>query len=170
MFMSESKSGLVDFKHNFIEPDTPLQRIGRGELGGKASGLSFIRSAINDQLNKDKYQGIQIDIPSLAVICTHVFDDFMGRNDLYEMVASGLSDERIAHEFHQAKMPFEILGDLRSFVNQTNTPVAVRSSSLLEDDKQEPFAGAHTPRLKHASNKKESTQEIVVVVVFIFCC
>jgi hypothetical protein len=138
---------MIRFNRNFLDPDTPLSCIGGGELGGKAQGLVFVRDALRSELDRSKFADISIGIPPLAVICSDVFDRFMQHKHLNEVVNSGLSDSRLAYEFQRADLPFEILGDLRAIVDQVHTPLAVRSSSLLEDAMHEPFAGVYATKM-----------------------
>ena len=142
-----SRSRIIRFDRNFLDPDTSLSCIGQGELGGKAHGLTFIRDILRSVLDPREFPQITIDIPSLAVICTGVFDTFMARNHLHEIAASDLSDSRIAYEFQKAELPFEVLGDLRAIVDQVHMPLAIRSSSLLEDSMHEPFAGIYATKM-----------------------
>jgi hypothetical protein len=142
-----SQGGFSSFSRNFIDPETPLTRIGQGELGGKAHGLANIRTVLNKELNPDKFPEIAVDIPSLAVICTDVFDTFLEHNKLYDLAHSDFPDQRIARAFQSADLPFEVLGDLRALINQVHTPLAVRSSSLLEDARHEPFAGIYVTKM-----------------------
>ncbi|MEJ2597438.1 MAG: PEP/pyruvate-binding domain-containing protein [Anaerolineales bacterium] len=138
---------MIRFNRNFLDPDTPVSCIGGGDLGGKAQGLFFIREALRAELDLPRFKDISIDIPPLVVIRSDVFDQFMQRNHLYEVVNADLPDDRIAHEFQKADLPFEILGDLRAIVNQEHIPLAVRSSSLLEDAMHEPFAGIYATKM-----------------------
>jgi hypothetical protein len=138
---------MIRFSRNFLDPDTPLSCIGGGELGGKAQGLVFIRQALRSELDRTKFADIAVDIPPLAVIRSDIFDHFMQHNQLYEAVMSDLPDSRLAYEFQKADLPFEILGDLRAIVDQVHTPLAVRSSSLLEDAMREPFAGIYATKM-----------------------
>jgi len=135
------------FDRSFLDPETPLTRIGQGELGGKANGLANIRGLINARLNRGEYAGIKLEIPPLAVLCSGVFDAFMQRNDLYPVAFSSSSDSRIAQAFQRADLPFEVLGDLRALIHHVKSPLAVRSSSLLEDAKCEPFAGVYATKM-----------------------
>jgi hypothetical protein len=142
-----SQSQFVDFSRNFLDPDTPLTRIGGGELGGKAQGLATIRNVLSTQQTSHKFPGITVSIPPLAVVGTDIFDAFMQHNDLYQTACSGLPDDRIAFAFQRADLPFEILGDLRSLVEHVHAPLAIRSSSLLEDAQNEPFAGVYASKM-----------------------
>jgi hypothetical protein len=141
------QSHLVGFNRDFLDPQTPVSCIGQGSLGGKANGLVSIREILRSELNMPDFPGIAVNIPSLSVICTGVFDAFMTRNNLFEIANSDLPDDRIAYAFQKADLPFEVLGDLRSIVDQVHTPLAIRSSSLLEDAKHEPFAGVYATKM-----------------------
>jgi hypothetical protein len=145
--VSPQASQFIDFHRDFLDPDTRLMRMGSGEIGGKASGLAKIRSWLHKHLGGDRFGDIKVDIPSLAVISTDVFDAFMQRNNLYEVVSAGYSDERIAHAFLRSQLPFEMLGNLRNLVQQVHTPLAVRSSSLLEDSSRAPLAGIYATKM-----------------------
>jgi len=117
----------------------------RDEIGGKAHGLFSIRNAVN-RLD-GQYPGIHVDIPSLTVLGTSVFDAFMERNDLAEIANSNQQDDRIAFAFQNADMPFEVLGELWKLITEVTTPLAVRSSGLLEDTTHRPFAGVYATKM-----------------------
>ena len=135
------------FGRNFLDPATPLMQIGRGELGGKARGLARIRGELARPLGGGPFREIPVDIPSLVALGTDVFDAFLQENNLQEIAASDEPDERIAAAFLRADLPFDVLGDLRALVNQVDTPLAVRSSSLLEDALRAPFAGVYGTKM-----------------------
>jgi hypothetical protein len=137
----------VNFNRNFLDPATPISRSGTGEIGGKAEGLAYIRHIIHSKLNQEEFPDIKIEIPFMTIVCTDIFDSFMKQNQLYEIANSDLPDDRIAHSFQKAELPFEVLGDLRSIVDQVHTPLAIRSSSMLEDTKNEPFAGIYHTKM-----------------------
>jgi len=130
-----------------LDPSKPIRCIGRGSLGGKAQGLVNIRAALHSKLDPARFPEMAIDIPEMSVLGTDVFTNFMERNHLYEVAISGQSDERIAHAFQKADLPFEILGSLRALMDQAHTPLAIRSSSLLEDAEHEPFAGIYQTKM-----------------------
>jgi hypothetical protein len=121
--------------------------MGEGEVGGKAEGLASISNVIHTAVNSVRFPAIKIEIPSMAILCTDIFDLFMEHNRLYEVACSHLSDDRIAQTFQRAELPFEVLGDLRTIVEQVHTPLAIRSSSMLEDTKNEPFAGIYHTKM-----------------------
>ena len=125
-----------------------ISRIGGGSLGGKASGLAFIKDVLFQNLDMQEFPDFTINIPSLTVIGTDFFDIFMRENNLYDIAYSeDAPDDRIAHAFQKAKLSMELTGDLRSIISQINTPLAIRSSSLLEDAMYEPFAGVYGTKM-----------------------
>jgi len=141
------RTSIINFNRDFLDPDTPLSCIGQGPIGGKAEGLVFIRDMLSSELNSGVFSGIAVDIPSLAILCTDVFDTYMSRNKLQPIALSNLPDDRIAHAFQKADLPFEVLGDLRALVEQVHSPLAIRSSSVLEDARREPFAGIYATKM-----------------------
>ena len=144
---SSFRSRLIDFNRNYLDPGTPLSCMGRGEVGGKAEGLAHISNVIHSEFNPARFPEISIEIPSMAILCTDIFDVFMEQNRLYDIACSDLSEDRISHAFQRAELPFEVLGDLRSIVEKVHTPLAIRSSSMLEDTKNEPFAGIYHTKM-----------------------
>jgi len=135
------------FKRDFMDPDAPLKFIGAGSLGGKAQSLAFMQGILKSEWTGPRISGIAAGIPPLVVIRSGVFDAFMASNQLYEIALSNLPDDRIAHAFQKADLPFEVLGDLRALIESAHTPLAVRSSSLLEDALKEPFAGIYGTKM-----------------------
>jgi len=119
-------------------------RIGQGSLGGKGRGLAFIDSIIKNNPICDNFHGVTISIPRTVVLCTDIFDEFMVDNDLYPIALSDASDEDILKSFLAARLPYRIRGDLNSLFDVVDRPLAVRSSSLLEDSHYQPFAGIYS--------------------------
>ncbi len=119
-------------------------RIGEGSMGGKGRGLAFIDQIIKRHPECDDYKGVQITIPHTVVVCTDLFDEFMDSNGLYKIALSDASDEEILRAFLAARLPEELMDDLRAFFDVVKRPVAVRSSSLLEDSHYQPFAGIYS--------------------------
>ncbi len=135
------------FDRTFTETGETLTRIGTGALGGKASGLRLIDADILPRLDQGKYPGITVTVPTMTVISTDLFRAFMDQNQLRPVVTSDVSDDRIAHAFQRAELPAELVGDLRGLISSVHTPLAVRSSSLLEDDLRHPFAGVYATKM-----------------------
>jgi phosphoenolpyruvate synthase/pyruvate phosphate dikinase len=115
------------------------------EIGGKAHGLFSAQRAL--EKSEGSFPDITLDIPAMTVIGTSVFDAFLERNRLTNIAYDDLPDERIAHAFQNADMPFEVLGDLRNLVLEWNSPLAVRSSGFLEDSTRRPFAGVYATKM-----------------------
>ena len=134
-------------RDSFFAEDNRICSIDGGSFGGKAQGLVSINKVLKDQFPQEEYPEFPVSIPSMYVLCTDMFDKFMAKNDLYSLAYSDASDQRIGHAFQQGDLPFEALGPLRELINQSRNPLAVRSSSLLEDREQEPFAGVYATKI-----------------------
>ena len=119
-------------------------RIGEGSMGGKGRGLAFIDQIIKRNPVCDDFEGVQITIPHTVVVCTDIFDEFMDSNNLYKIALSDAPDEEILKEFLAAKLPEELISDFEAFFDVVRRPLAVRSSSLLEDSHYQPFAGIYS--------------------------
>ncbi len=131
------EKGRFDHYSNFA-------RIGQGSLGGKGRGLAFIDSIIKKHPVCDNFQGATISIPRTVVLCTDIFDEFMSASDLYPMALSQASDAEILERFLKAPLPDRITEDLLALLEVVDRPLAVRSSSLLEDSHYQPFAGIYS--------------------------
>ena len=118
-----------------------FSRMGEGSLGGKARGLAFLNSMVYKHNLASKYDNVKISIPRTVVIATDYFDQFIVENDLQYVIDSDISDEEILSEFVAARLPEELIDQLRVFVDSVRSPLAVRSSSKLEDSSYQPFAG-----------------------------
>jgi CheY-like chemotaxis protein len=135
---------IADFSKDTFDPDTSFARIGGGSLGGKARGLGFVSTLINDYNVRDRFEGVQIFVPPAVVVGTEVFDQFVDENDLRQFAVRCPDDREITKRFLEApKFPEDILADLAAFLNIVRTPLAVRSSSLMEDSQYHPFAGVY---------------------------
>ncbi len=121
-----------------------FSRIGDGSIGGKARGLAFVDSLIKRNWLLDKYDDVLISIPRTVVLSTDVFDEFMESNSLYRIALSDISDDEILSHFQEASLPARIHKDLYFFIRHVDNPIAVRSSSLLEDSHYQPFAGVYS--------------------------
>ncbi|MDX2442270.1 MAG: PEP/pyruvate-binding domain-containing protein [Bacteroidales bacterium] len=121
-----------------------FSRIGNGSIGGKARGLAFLNSFIKTNDLYNKYPNIHITIPRTVVITTDVFDEFMESNELFDMALSDIPDEEILQNFLKAELPSWIYQDLYAIVSVLTKPIAVRSSSKLEDSYYQPFAGIYS--------------------------
>jgi len=138
-------------KTSFDEYQT-FSRIGEGSIGGKARGLAFINRIIKNNKLFNKFPDVLITIPRTVVLGTDIFDEFMDNNNLYSVALSDLSDDEILNRFINAELPGHVYQDFYAFLAVSrNYPIAVRSSSKLEDSNYQPFAGVYStymiPRL-----------------------
>jgi hypothetical protein len=143
--MKAAAGSVTRFERDFFNAETPFTAIGGGELGGKAQGLAFILPKLAERFARESE--VRVAVPQLAVITTEHFDAFMSLNGLHEDAASDLPDDRISHRFLQGNLPSQLAGDLRALIAAVHSPLAVRSSSLLEDALQRPFAGVYATKM-----------------------
>ena len=131
-------------------------RIGDGSLGGKGRGLAFIDHIIKRHTDLNDYDNAEVMIPKTVVLCTDIFDEFMDSNELYQIALSEIPDEEILTYFLHARLPARLIGDLMAFLDVVDTPIAIRSSSLLEDSHYQPFAGIYsTYMIPYVADKYE---------------
>ena len=136
-----------EFRRDLFDPEHRATGIGAGEIGGKARGLLMMQDVLKSEFPGGEFSGIAVNIPAFTVLRTDVFDSFLQRNHLQEIAYSDAPDDSIALEFQKAALPAEILGDLRGLIEKVHTPLAIRSSSLLEDSLQQPFAGVYLTKM-----------------------
>ena len=142
----EKQYGIItDFKRQTFEFESSFSRLGGGSLGGKGRGIAFIRSILTRYNIRHKYRDVSITIPNTVVIATDEFDRFMKANDLRKFTKlEDITDEEIAGTFLSGELPEETRSELRRLLEHFRTPLAVRSSSLLEDSQNYPFAGIYS--------------------------
>jgi hypothetical protein len=138
---SKSSGIIAKFDKDEYDEYLVFSRIGNGALGGKARGLAFINSFLKRHKRYNKYNDVTISIPRTVVLSTQVFDEFMEQHNLFALVAEGEDDETIINEFISKPLPQWAVDDISAFLKTTKVPVAVRSSSVLEDTLYQPFAG-----------------------------
>lgn len=140
---SKAKGVIAEFDRHLYDEYVGFSRIGEGSIGGKARGLAFFNNFLNDGDFFSKFRDIRILIPHTVVLSTEVFDQFMQENDLFSIAISGVSDDEILKAFVNARLPEHIHQDLGTIVLQARNPLAIRSSSKLEDSFYQPFAGIY---------------------------
>jgi hypothetical protein len=139
-------------------------RIGDGSLGGKGRGLAFIGAMIKryPQLEKENFP---VNIPKTVVLCTDIFDEFMESNNLYSVALSDIEDDEMLQYFLRASLPVRLIDDLMAFLEVIGRPVAIRSSSLLEDAHYQPFAGVYStymvPRMSDKHGMLQSVSDAI---------
>lgn len=132
------------FEKDRFDEFSNFARIGDGSLGGKGRGLAFMGNIVKTHLDLNEYENFPVIIPKTVVLCTDIFDEFMEQNDLYPIALSDMSDDDILHRFLGAKLPERLNEDFMAFFDSIKSPLAVRSSSLLEDSYYQPFAGIYS--------------------------
>ncbi len=132
------------FQRERFDRYSNFARIGDGSLGGKGRGLAFLDHIIKRHTDLNDYENASVMIPKTVVLCTDIFDEFMDTNELYQIALSDIPDEDILDHFLRAHLPARLIGDLMAFLDVVQTPIAIRSSSLLEDSHYQPFAGIYS--------------------------
>jgi CheY-like chemotaxis protein len=134
---------VVDFDRDRFDGGVPFSRIGSGSMGGKARGLAFINYLMKEYGAATRFPSVRITVPPSTVLGTDLFDDFLDRNHLRDFAIECENDEDILERFLAARFPESARRDLAVFLQYVQQPIAVRSSSLLEDNQYQPFAGIY---------------------------
>ncbi|MEG1586670.1 MAG: PEP/pyruvate-binding domain-containing protein, partial [Bacteroidales bacterium] len=140
----KNRGVVAEFRRGQFDRYSNFARIGEGSLGGKGRGLAFIDSLIKHNPTLEMYNGASVTIPKTLVLCTDLFDDFMDANNLYQVGLSDLPDEEILRYFLKGKLKRDLIQDFLAFFDVVKAPIAIRSSSLLEDSHYQPFAGVYS--------------------------
>lgn len=171
----EGHRGFIsEFKRNIFRADSSFTRLGEGSIGGKARGIAFLDALLHRGKMNRRFKELPIQIPPTLVLCTDVFDRFLDLNNLRHFVAECKDDAQIKKRFQEAQLPGDILNNLRVALHQLKDPLAVRSSSLLEDSVAEPFAGIYStfmlsnthPDIEHRLNELSTAIRMVYASVF----
>lgn len=140
-------------------------RIGEGSLGGKGRGLAFLDNVIKRHPEFNQYDNATVQIPKTVVLCTDIFDAFMESNNLYPIALSDASDDEILRHFLRAQLPDTLVADFFTFFEATKSPIAIRSSSLLEDAHYQPFAGIYsTYMIPYLEDKYQMLQMLACAI------
>ena len=153
------------FRRDRFDAHSHFARIGDGSLGGKGRGLAFLDNIIMKHPQLNSFDGVTVSIPKTVVLCTDVFDEFMDSNDLYPIALSDADDDEILRRFRDARLPDKYIADFFTFLEATTAPIAVRSSSLLEDSHYQPFAGVYsTYMIPRVDNRQKMMQMLADAV------
>ncbi|MFQ5603125.1 MAG: PEP/pyruvate-binding domain-containing protein [bacterium] len=154
-YRKDRQRGIItDFKKETFYPLSSFARIGGGSLGGKARGLSFVNKLIYNYKVNNRFKNVKIFIPPAVVLGTDVFDEFIEENDLHHFALNATCDQDIIQKFLAAeKFPASVVSDLKYFLQSIKTPLAIRSSSLMEDSQYFPFAGVYNTYMLPNNNK-----------------
>ncbi len=149
---SDERGLIADFSRDDYKAHATFLRVGGGSLGGKARGLAFFDTILKNYIKPSYFPRMSIAIPRSIILCTDVFAEFMAINQLFPVVVENLSDEELLQRFLDARFPVSVEEDLRTIVVRNPVPLAIRSSSLLEDTLYQPFAGIYATIMVPNSN------------------
>ncbi len=139
----QSRGIVVDYERARFDGTIPFTRIGSGSMGGKARGLAFVNYLLRDYDATSHFPGVRINVPPCVVLGTDIFDEFLDRNRLRDFAIERQDHKQIQRRFLAARFPESVEKDLAAFLQHRRQPLAVRSSSLLEDNQYQPFAGIY---------------------------
>ena len=144
------------FQRDRFDRYSNFARIGEGSLGGKGRGLAFIDNMVKRHPEFEDFENATVAIPKTVVLCTDIFDEFMDANNLYQVALSDVDDDAILKAFLRARLPERLTDDFLAFFDVVRSPIAIRSSSLLEDSHYQPFAGIYsTYMIPYLEDKNE---------------
>ena len=183
--IEENRQKVVDLVHDFriaqglgvvakFNPDAYNDTIwfaslGEGSLGGKARGLAFLNHILQKYNLYNEFEGVRLRVPKTLVVMTDYFEKFIIENGLQYVINSDLSDEEILSEFVASRLPYELIKALKIFIRNTNKPLAIRSSSKLEDSYYQPFAGVYsTYMIPHTENEDQQLRLLTKAIKSVY--
>jgi len=170
-FLQKTQLGtIIQFDGRYFDEESPFVKIGRGSIGGKARGLAFVNFLLSKTDVAQRFEGVRITVPHTSVISTDVFDFFMEHNGLNAFVRAEHTNAELAEAFLKADLPAYVLDDLRTMVGKIHGPLAVRSSSMLEDSRAQPFAGVYKTYMlpNNAPDMEERMRELARAVKLVY--
>ncbi len=166
---NRGKGVIAQFKRDNYDELSFFSRIGSGSIGGKGRGLAFIDYQLRQSDIIDKYPMMYLSIPRTVVITTELFDQFMEENELHYLATATLPDETLRRIFLSKPLPEELMKDLEVIINTIKVPIAVRSSSMLEDSIYQPFAGVYeTCMLPNTGTDAERLQALASAIACVY--
>ncbi|MBB3185942.1 PEP/pyruvate-binding domain-containing protein [Microbacter margulisiae] len=150
------------FERDRFDEYSKFARIGEGSMGGKGRGLAFLDAMVKRTIEDDDFPDASITVPRTVVLCTDLFSDFMAKNNLYEIALQDLPDDEILDHFLKAQLSNDVMEDIQAFLASISGPVAIRSSSLLEDSHYQPFAGIYATYMVPHSPENQSLTLLAV--------
>ncbi len=170
-FIHKTQLGtVITFDGRFYDKDSPFAKIGKGSIGGKARGLSFVNFLLSREDFSKRFEGVKITVPATSVISTDVFDFFLEHNGLRHFAGLERSNDELYAAFDAAKLPSYIMRDLSTIADRIHAPLAVRSSSLLEDSRSQPFAGVYKTYMipNNHPDPAERLEQLARAVKFVY--
>jgi len=161
---------LPTFNRKFFTSAEDITVIGSGSIGGKAQGLAAVQKILRERFRPEEFPGFEVKVPRMTVIASDVFGKFIQRNHLRPAELAAYSDQYIAHLFQRGEFPAEHLGDLLALMQEVHSPLAVRSSSLLEDALAHPFAGVYATKMipNHRMEPENRFQKLLEAIKFVY--
>jgi len=161
---------ITDFDQQKFEFEETITRLGIGSLGGKGRGIAFLSALLQKSKINERFPEFNIRIPETLVIGTEEFDRFIHENDLHWILDSDLTDNEIAQHFLRSKFSNNIIKSLKKYLKHVKTPIAVRSSSLLEDSHNQPFAGIYSTYLlpNNENNMKMRLEQLGQAIKLVY--
>ncbi len=168
--LRQQRGLVVDFDPEAFDPERSFARIGGGSLGGKGRGLAFLHRLIETYGINERFPEASISVPPVVVLGTKVFDRFLEDNGLQDFAIAEEDDEEIVRRFTEAPLPEDVTALLRAYLEKVDYPLAVRSSSLLEDSQHQPFAGVYETYMipNHAPDLEERLRELLTAVRLVY--
>ncbi|MDD2562756.1 MAG: PEP/pyruvate-binding domain-containing protein [Salinivirgaceae bacterium] len=167
--LNRGRGVITNYTGDTLDDYSVFVRVGEGSLGGKARGLAFIDNVIKKHGVFYKYKDIVVTIPHTFVLCTDIFDQFMENNHLYEYAISDATDNEILEKFTRAVLPTWVDDTISNFIDSVDSPIAVRSSSLLEDSHYEPFAGIYsTYMIPYTTDRNKMAQMVKCAIKSVY--
>lgn len=165
----QNRTLVVDFDRQTFDAAGSFSRIGGGSLGGKARGLAFVRALLSEHRLADRFPNVEVSVPASVVLGTTVFDRFLDENSLRDFAINSLDDDELLERFRSAPFPRDALHDLGSYLSRVKEPIAVRSSSLLEDSQYQPFTGVYdTVMLTNQGELPERLERLVLAIKCVY--
>ena len=152
---SVGRGVIAHFTPDSYEDYITFARMGDGSLGGTARGLAFLNALVEKYRLEDAFEGMRVSIPRSVVITTDYFEQFIADNGLQYVIDAGFSDSEILSEFVASRLPEQLISQLRSYLATVNEPLAIRSSSKLEDSSYQPFAGVYSTYMIPATDNRD---------------
>lgn len=149
------------FEKDRFDEFSNFARIGNGSLGGKGRGLAFLGNIVKSHMELNENENFPVIIPKTVVLCTDVFDEFMEKNKLYPIAMSDISDEEMLQAFLRAELSHTLDEDFLAFLEVIKSPLAIRSSSLLEDSYYQPFAGIYSTYMIPSLGNKDKMLKLI---------
>ncbi|RLD52635.1 MAG: phosphoenolpyruvate synthase [Bacteroidetes bacterium] len=166
---SQSRGVIAEFDKYHFDDSIIFSRMGQGSLGGKARGLAFLDSLIKKYPELDKFPNTIVKIPKTVVLSTEIFDNFMEDNNLYPFALTNKSNQEILERFVVSKIRQETQDNLKMLLQVIKQPLAVRSSSVLEDSHYQPFAGVYsTYMIANSADSETNLNQLLIAIKSVY--